>query len=199
MPKIVVIAGPNGAGKSTTAPLLLREALEVDEFVNADTLASGLSAFAPEQVAIAAGRLMLRRLDDLASQGCDFAFETTLASRSFAPWLKQLEARGYDVNVIYLWLHNATLAVDRVAERVRRGGHGIPPAVVTRRYERGLVHFFELYRPLADFWLMLDNSDRARLDPIAWQQRKNRLVVSDDSIWSELVSRYDPTAANRKQ
>ena len=101
--------------------------------------------------------------------------------------------------MIYLWLHNATLAVDRVAERVRRGGHGIPPAVVTRRYERGLVHFFELYRPLADFWLMLDNSDRARLDPIAWQQRKNRLVVSDDSIWSELVSLFDPTAANRKQ
>lgn len=199
MPKVVVIAGPNGAGKSTTAPLLLREALEVDEFVNADTLASGLSAFAPEQVAIAAGRLMLRRLDDLASQGCDFAFETTLASRSFAPWLKQLEARGYDINLIYLWLHDATLAIDRVAERVRRGGHGIPSAIVARRYERGLVHFFGLYRPLADFWLMLDNSDRALLDPIAWQQRRNRLVVSDSSIWSELVSRYDPTATNPKQ
>src|SRR5689334_5146285 len=101
MPKVVVIAGPNGAGKSTAAPSLLREAFEVDEFVNSDTLALGLSAFAPEEVAFAAGRLMLGRLDELASQRSDFAFETTLASRSFAPRLRELERSGYDINVVY--------------------------------------------------------------------------------------------------
>jgi predicted ABC-type ATPase len=95
MPKVVVIAGPNGAGKSTTAPRLLREALAVQEFVNADTIAAGLSAFAPQSVAFAAGRVMLARLRELAAMNSDFAFETTLASRTFAPWLQTLKRQGY--------------------------------------------------------------------------------------------------------
>src|SRR3970040_1460506 len=110
MPKVVVIAGPNGAGKSTTAPKLLREALAVDEFVNADTIAAGLSAFAPERGAFTAGRAMLARLQELASAHDDFAFETTLSSRSFAPWLRGLQEGGYSVHLIYLWLPGAELA-----------------------------------------------------------------------------------------
>ena len=90
---VVVLAGPNGAGKTTIAPSLLRDSLGVEEFVNADTLAQGLSGFAPDRAAFAAGRIMLARLHELAEQGATFAFETTLASRSFAPWLTRLKAQ----------------------------------------------------------------------------------------------------------
>jgi predicted ABC-type ATPase len=100
MPKVVVIAGPNGAGKSTTAPAILRDALEVHEFVNADTIAAGLSAFSPESVALAAGRIMLDRVHELARERRDFAFETTLASRTFAPWIKRLQAEGYTFHLV---------------------------------------------------------------------------------------------------
>ena len=101
MPKVVVIAGPNGAGKSTAAPAVLRNTLQVNEFVNADTIAAGLSAFSPDTVAIAAGRIMLGRIRELASEGRDFAFETTLASRSFAPWLKSLQLRHYTFHLAF--------------------------------------------------------------------------------------------------
>jgi predicted ABC-type ATPase len=122
MPKVVVIAGPNGAGKSTAAPAVLRNALRVNEFVNADTIAAGLSAFSPDAVAIAAGRIMLERLRELAREGRDFAFETTLASKSFAPWLRTLQSDGYTCHLVYLWVPTVELAIARVAERVRRGG-----------------------------------------------------------------------------
>lgn len=127
MPKVVVIAGPNGAGKSTAAPAVLRNTLRVNEFVNADTIAAGLSAFSPDAVAVAvaAGRIMLDRLRDLAGEGRDFAFETTLASMSFAPWLRTLQLRGYAFHLVYLWLPTVELAIAMVAERVRRGGHAI--------------------------------------------------------------------------
>jgi predicted ABC-type ATPase len=125
-PSVVILAGPNGAGKSTVAPALLHGALAVNEFVNADVIASGLSAFDPESAAIAAGRVMLSRIRELASQRVNFAFETTLASRSFAPWLRQLATSGYAVHLVYLWLPSADFAVERVAERVRAGGHNVP-------------------------------------------------------------------------
>lgn len=101
---------------------------------------------------------MLARLSELARQGEDFAFETTLASRSFVPFLRRLQRRGYAVHVIYVWLQSPDLAVARVAERVRRGGHDVPDAVVKRRYWRGLANFRQLYLPLADSWVLCDNS-----------------------------------------
>lgn len=157
-PRAVVIGGPNGAGKSTTAARLLPRDLDIRQFVNADAIASGLSGFAPETVALQAGRIMLARLSELARQGEDFAFETTLASRSFVPFLRRLQRRGYAVHVIYVWLQSPDLAVARVAERVRRGGHDVPDAVVKRRYWRGLANFRQLYLPLADSWVLCDNS-----------------------------------------
>jgi len=132
-PSIVIVAGPNGAGKSTVAPALLHGTLAVDEFVNADVIASGLSAFDPESAAIAAGRVMLARLHELAEQRESFAFETTLASRTFAPWLRDLRASGYQIHLLFLWLPSAEFALDRVADRVRAGGHNVPAETVRRR------------------------------------------------------------------
>jgi len=125
-PGVVVLGGPNGAGKSTAAPRLLRGSLKVEEFVNADTLAQGLSAFRPEDVALEAGRITLKRLDGLALQGKSFAFESTLSSHTLGRRLSRLKAEGYNVHIVYLWLPTADLAVARVAERVRAGGHDVP-------------------------------------------------------------------------
>lgn len=105
-----------------------------------------------------AGRIMLRRLRELADARASFAFETTLSARTFAPFLRELKAEGYAVHIIYVWLREPALAVERVARRVERGGHFVPDETVRRRYQRGAANFRELYRPLADSWLLCDNS-----------------------------------------
>jgi predicted ABC-type ATPase len=157
-PRAILVGGPNGAGKTTCAATLLPEDIDLRQFVNADVIASGLSAFAPETVAVQAGRVMLARIADLARQHQDFAFETTLASRTFIPFLGRLQRQGYTIHVIFIWLESPELAVARVAARVRRGGHPVPAGVVRRRYWRGLANFRDLYRPLADSWVLCDNS-----------------------------------------
>lgn len=159
-PVVLLVAGPNGAGKSTLAPSLLPERLGIRDYVNADAIAQGLSAFAPELQAIRAGRIMLQRMRELARNRASFAFETTLSSRSYAPWLRNLRHDGYQAQIVYLWLRSADLAVARVAERVRQGGHAVPEDVVRRRFQRGLVNFLELYSDVADRWRVLDTSSR---------------------------------------
>jgi predicted ABC-type ATPase len=158
-PRAIIIGGPNGAGKTTAAPQLLRGPFDVNELVNADTIAVGLSAFRPEDVAGQAGRLMLQRLDDLAAQRASFAFESTLAGRTYVQRLNRLISQGYEIHLVFLWLPSADLAVARVLERVRRGGHSVPEQEVRRRYRAGLVNFFSLYRPLATSWRLYDNTE----------------------------------------
>jgi predicted ABC-type ATPase len=157
-PIVVVIAGPNGAGKSTSAARLLPEGLEISHFVNADVIAAGLSANAPESVALEAGRIMLERLNELAAQREPFAFETTLSARTYARFLRRLQEGGYQVHLVYVWLDAPELAITRVAERVRRGGHHIPDDTVVRRYQRGISNFKTIYSEIADSWLLCDNS-----------------------------------------
>src|SRR5581483_7425528 len=113
--------------------------------INADTIAAGLSAFAPERAAIEAGRLMLKRMHELAAQQANFAFETTLATRSYAPWLNRLRSEGYLVHLLFIWLHGPELAIARVRERVRDGGHDVPEEIVERRYHKGLRNLLTLY------------------------------------------------------
>ena len=185
-PNIVVIAGPNGSGKTTSAPRLLPSYLRIEEFVNADAIASGLSAFRPEAVAGQAGRVMLQRLNELAEQSVSFAFETTLATRSFAPWISARRASGYRVHILFLWLKSPELAVARVAARAERGGHSVPEDVIRRRYHRGLENFFTLYQPVVDSWTMLDNSGPAHPRPIAVGLRDRRISVVDADVWRRI-------------
>ena len=191
MPDVIVIAGPNGAGKSTAAPRILGERLRVAEFVNADVIAAGISAFAPESVAIEAGRIMLRRLDELVDAGKDFAFETTLASRSFAPWIAKLRRdRGYRFHLFYFWLPDPEQSVRRVLERVRLGGHSVPADVIRRRYARGLKNLLTLYAPIADFWALYDNSSTARL--VAKREFGGVQEIFDAEAW-QMIDRSKDT------
>jgi predicted ABC-type ATPase len=185
-PRVIVLAGPNGAGKSTIAPAILQGPLKVPEFVNADTIARGLSAFDPDRAAVAAGRIMLARLKDLAQQRASFAFETTLASRSFAPWIAGLLREGYEFHLVFLWLPSAEMALARVAERVRMGGHSVPEETVRRRYHAGLQNLFGLYLPLTTTWRLLDNSDERVPRLIAIGQGAKQEVVLDVGIWQRI-------------
>lgn len=185
-PQVIVIAGPNGAGKSTLAPYLLKDAFSLSEYVNADTIALGLSAFSPGSVAFRAGRVMLERLQDLARAGTSFAFESTLAGRSYAPWIGGLRARGYSFHLVYLWLRTPELAVERVKERVRMGGHDVPEETVVRRYRRGLRNFFELFMPLADTWAFYDNSVAGAPATVATGGGDAEVTVHDTDLWRKV-------------
>ena len=193
-PKIIIIAGPNGAGKSTLAPFLLRDTLGLMEYVNADTVALGLSAFQPETVALEAGRIMLKRLHDLAKQQADFAFETTLASLSYARWIKRLCDERYELHLYFLWLRNAAVAVERVKERVRLGGHDVPETDIRRRYQRGINNFFDLYQRLAQSWSVYDNS---LSEPILLAEGaiNTSPVIYNQDLWASFCGTKD--ARNR--
>jgi predicted ABC-type ATPase len=161
----------------------LHGTLAVNEFVNADVIARGLSAADPDSAAIAAGRVMLARLRELAGQRVSFAFETTLASRTFAPWLRDLRASGYQIHLLFLWLPSAEFAVERVADRVRAGGHNVPAETVRRRYRAGLRNLFDLYEPLVSSWGLYDSSGPV---PRLIAERLETLPprVYDESIWA---------------
>lgn len=186
MPHLIIIAGPNGAGKSTAAPALLKDALHMDNFVNADIIAQGLCAYQPEKAAIAAGRIMLDRVHTLADEKANFAFETTLASRSFATWIPNLKKQGYQFHLVFLWLKTVDLAIFRVRERVKTGGHSVPEETIRRRYFAGLKNFFKLYTPLADSWQFYDNSD-SNLFLIASKTNKNDPIIKDIELWEQLL------------
>ena len=158
-PKVIVLAGPNGAGKSTLARRIFAPELGAPHYVNADTIAQGLSAHQPETVAFEAGRIMLEHLKNQAHHQESFAFETTLATKSFAPWIQGLKQRGYEFELFFLWLPDAEMAVQRVEERARHGGHFVPAETVRRRYQRCVANFFALYQPLADVWKFRNNAN----------------------------------------
>ncbi len=158
MPDLFVIAGPNGAGKTTAAQKILPEFLAVNEYVNADKIAEGLSPFHPQSQNILAGRLMLQRIQELIKQKKSFAFESTLASRVFSRILKQAKIAGFTIRLIYLYLPNPELAAARVAKRVEIGGHNIPRQDIFRRFHRSLANLRDLYIPLSHYYYIVDAS-----------------------------------------
>ncbi len=187
MPNVILIAGANGAGKSTLAPFLLRDTFGITEYVNADTIAQGLSAFAPENSALEAGRIMLQRLKELSAKQKDFAFETTLSTRFYSRWLKELQLKDYRFHLIFLWLKNAELAIERVRERVRIGGHNVPEDIIKRRYAKGLHNFFHLYQPIADSWQVY-NASMIIPQKIAFGDKITGEKVVKQMLWQKMKS-----------
>jgi predicted ABC-type ATPase len=158
LPRIIIIAGPNGAGKTTFAREFLPQEAGCPVFINADLIAAGLSPFAPERAALQAGRIMLQTMAQHVARRESFAFETTLSGRTYAQQIPQWQELGYRVALLFLRLPSADMAVERVAERVRQGGHDIPEATIRRRFESGLRLFYRLYLPLVDQWVIYDNA-----------------------------------------
>lgn len=168
--KIVIIAGPNGAGKTTFAREFLPNEAGCPIFVNADLIAAGLSPFQPELAAVKAGRLMLEQIHGYSRQGASFAFETTLAGRGYARMIHGWQAEGYHVKLFFLALPSAEMAMARVAQRVRQGGHDVPAEVIQRRFAAGRSNFDKLFRDLVDSWALYDNAgDEPQL--IGWSEK----------------------------
>jgi predicted ABC-type ATPase len=188
MKRLYIISGCNGAGKTTASYTILPEMLDCNEFVNADEIAKGLSPFNPNEVAIKAGRLMLTRIDELLENGVDFAFETTLATRSYVNTVKKAQEKGYLVTVLYFWLNSPELAIERVRIRVKEGGHNIPEKTIRRRYDLGISNMFNLYIPVADYWMFIDNS-KTPFEILAEGQGEKE-VVKNEMIWNKLKNKY---------
>lgn len=190
-PNLYIVAGPNGAGKTTFAKEFLPNYVKCLEFVNADLIAEGISPFFPEQAAIRAGRLMLEQIHLLADKNRDFGFETTLAGKSYVRLLNNLKSKGYRIHLYFLWIDNVDIALERIADRVRRGGHNVPEEIVRRRFNRGLPNLFNLYRPLLDFWAIFDNSTDSPF-MIAYEEAGD-LEIIDPALFSKLfVNRMKP-------
>jgi predicted ABC-type ATPase len=160
-PRCIIIAGPNGSGKTTFAREFLLREVGVIHFVNADLIASGLSPLRPELAARHAGRLVLQELSRLAVARKNFAFESTLSGRTYLRLLAKWKSAGYRIEIVFLSLPSVHLALQRIAGRVRQGGHDVPKSDVIRRFDRSWKNFHHLYRPLADAWAIYDNSGPA--------------------------------------
>ncbi len=186
---LYIIAGCNGAGKTTASFTMLPEMLDCREFVNADEIAAGLSPFNPEGVAIQAGRLMIERIIQLLKDGESFAFETTLATRSYVKLIHQARKRGYFVPLLFFSLSTPEQAVARVAKRVSLGGHHIPTDVVYRRYEAGLQNLFQLYMPICDYWALYDNSN-CPAEKLASGWKGRPVCVENNDRFSQLKDEY---------
>lgn len=189
MKRIYVIAGCNGAGKTTASYTILPEILNCREFVNTDEIAKGLSPFQPDKMKIEAGRIMLNRIKTLIERGESFAFETTLASRTFVGLLESAKQQGYRITLLFFWLNSPDLAVHRVNIRVEEGGHTIPEEDIRRRYERGLTNFFQLYEPVVHNWMFINNSGTS-YEYIA-EGTLHETTVNPPEVWEHIKFKYD--------
>lgn len=175
--RLYIIAGCNGAGKTTASYTVLPKILDCREFVNADEIARGLSPFNPNSMVIEAGKLMLLRIHELLDKGETFAIETTLATKSYIHLVRQAHTCGYSVSLLFFWLRDPALAIQRVAERVQNGGHAIPQDVIKRRYVAGIQNLFNLYMNIVDSWSIYDNSTNPR----------RKVAIGGKSVETEII------------
>ena len=192
--KLYIIAGCNGAGKTTASFTILPEVLGCKEFINADEIAKGLSPFQPESVAMQAGRIMLARMDELLQKGETFAFETTLATKSYKQKIEWAQANGYEVTLLFFWLRNVTMAKERVAQRVAEGGHSIPSQTIERRYHNGIGNLFAIYMDMVDICYIFDNSE-GRKELIAQKERHKDIVIYNNDKFN-LIKNNDERGNN---
>ena len=194
LPKLYIIAGCNGAGKTTASFTILPEVLGCKEFINADEIAKGLSPFQPENVAMQAGRIMLARMDELLQKGETFAFETTLATKSYKQKIEWAQANGYEVTLLFFWLDSPNIAKERVAQRVAEGGHNIPLETIERRYYNGIANLFTIYIDIVDICYIFDNSE-GRKELIAQKERHKDIVIYNNDKFN-LIKNNDERGNN---
>lgn len=186
---LYIIAGCNGAGKTTASFTILPEILNCKEFVNADEIAKGLSPFQPEKVSFEAGRIMINRINELLAIHENFAFETTLATKSYKSKVINAQQNNYNVTLLFFWLENVELAIERVRTRVLEGGHNIETEVIKRRYKNGIKNLFEIYLPIADEVMIFDNSEGKSL-LIAEKILESELNILNEIKFNKLKKQY---------
>lgn len=177
--ELYIIAGPNGVGKTTFANTFLPKYADCRNFINADLIAQGMSPFSPEAAAVRAGRLMLSEIRFFARRRDTFAFETTLSGRSYLRLIRRLKKQGYKVHFFFLAVKDVDVALSRVRDRVLKGGHDVPEAVIRRRFRRSIRNFLGEYRPLADSWYLFDNSGRMPV-VIAWEKAHKLRIIDEE-------------------
>ncbi len=190
MPNLYIISGCNGAGKTTASFTVLPEMLDCKEFVNADEIAKGLSPFQPESVSFQAGRIMIERIDELLNSEVDFAFETTLTTLSYLNTIKIAKEKGYSITLLYFWLNDVNLAIERVKTRVSEGGHSIPEETIRRRYFRGISNLINRFTSICDYWLVINNSSRP-FTFVAEGQGKAEIKIHDEIVWQQIKKQPD--------
>lgn len=187
---LYIIAGCNGAGKTTASFTILPKILDCKEFVNADEIAKGLSPFQPEKVAFEAGRIMLNRIDELFERKENFAFETTLATKTYKQKIVNAQRENYVITLLFFWLKTPALARERLKLRVKDGGHNIPTEVIERRYKNGIKNLFEIYFPIVDQILIFDNSE-GKHQLIAEKNLDEEINILNKTKFNELKEQYD--------
>jgi len=185
VPNLYIIAGCNGAGKTTASYTVLPEILNCKEFVNADEIAKGISPFQPETVSFHAGRIMLERINQLLIQNVDFAIETTLTTLSYQRTIELAKRENYNITLLFFWLNDVNLAIERVKSRVSEGGHNIPKEVIVRRYYRGVKNLMFVFIKLCDYWLIIDNSKRS-FTLIAEGNAVFETTIYENETWTKL-------------
>jgi predicted ABC-type ATPase len=193
---LYIIAGCNGAGKTTASFTILPEILDCKEFVNADEIAKGLSPFQPEKVALEAGRIMINRINDLLKEDLSFAFETTLATKSYKSKILSAKNEGFTVTLLFFWLQTIELAKERVATRVLEGGHNIPSDIIERRYLNGIKNLFSIYIPIVDELMIFDNS-QMKSELIASKSEDSLLEIRNVQKFNYLKSYYEIAINNK--
>jgi predicted ABC-type ATPase len=187
---LYIIAGCNGAGKTTASFTILPEILNCREFVNADEIARGLSPFQPEKVSIEAGRIMLARIEHLLNESINFAFETTLASKTHKGTILKAKKIGYNITLLFFWLQTIELAKKRIEKRISEGGHGIELMVAERRYLNGIRNLFDIYLPIVDEALIFDNSE-GKHELIAKKINQSETMILNNIKFNLLRQYYD--------
>ena len=190
VPNLYIISGCNGAGKTTASFTILPEMLDCKEFVNADEIAKGLSPFQPESVSFQAGRIMLERIEELINSSVDFAFETTLTTLSYLNTIKLAKEKGYSVTLLFFWLNDVNLAIERVKIRVSEGGHNIPEDTIRRRYFRGIYNLNNKFIELCDFWIVINNSSKP-FTFVAEGQGNTQIRIHDEPVWQKIKRQND--------
>lgn len=185
-PVCTIIAGPNGAGKTTFAMNYLSDVAHCRRFINADLIASGLSPLSPDLEQLEASKLFLREIEQAIERKENFSFETTLAGRAHIKRIHTLKEKGWRVELIYLYLPDVEMSINRVAERVRHGGHDIPLDSILRRYPRSLNNLLNLYSPICDSTICMENS--AELTTLIFTQSSEGRIIENDTIYQKLLA-----------
>ena len=189
MPKLYIVAGPNGSGKTTFAREFLPYYARCSNFINADLIARGLSPFLPSVMGIKAGKLLLLQVQEFIKQKADFAFETTLAGKSYVNLINEAKGKGYLIHIFFLWIPDVKLAQERIKQRVKEGGHNVPTEDVKRRFSRSLRNFIGLYGPLCDTWILFDNAGEKPV--VVAKETKKGLKIINVSLYENFLEEID--------